>query len=851
MTPVLGMVTRTSASITEELFARGGEMGARMRALDWSQTALGPVESWPQALKIALGICLNSRFAIALWWGPAHVYFYNDAYIPLIGGKHPAALGRPASEVLPEVWDALSPMLEQVLQEGVASWTEDLRLLLERDGFAEECYFTFSFSPIRNETGKIDGMFIPVLETTGKIESDRRLHTLRELAALSAKRPQGTREACSAVLEVLSPHSHDIPFAAIYLLENSATGDQVVARLAGSTSSSQSLELPGTLDSSQESWIPFSDLVSGQVCEIDFTSRSFAARGVHLPVAPWGAPPRAAIVQPIWDAGGGRPAGFLLAGVSFGKRVNDSYRGFLEQVAAEISGKIRDAENRARERSLRAEAEAERIQIRELFMNAPAAILVTTGPEHRVVLANQRYLEAIGRSSAEEVLGKTILEILPEVEEQGFIELLNRVYRTGIPFIGHEVRALLRRGPEGKEEEAFFDFVYQPHRDAEGKVNGILIHTSEVTEKVQARRAVEEREEQFRVLADSIPQLAWMAYPNGSIDWYNQRWYEYTGTTFEEMQGWGWQALHDPEKLPEVVARYNQSLETGEPFEMEFPLRGADGVYRPFLTLALPVRDSEGNILRWFGTNTNMEAQQRAEAALRQSEKLAAVGRLASSIAHEINNPLEGVTNLIYLARGSAVSAETRTYLQIAEDELKRVSQITNQTLRFHKQQSAATPTDCRELLDSVLTLYRGKLSREGIRLQIEARDCPPMVCYAGEIRQVLANLIGNALDAMAGGGTLRIRLRPATNWRKGDRGIRFTICDSGHGIPPQTIKHIYEPFFTTRGETGTGLGLWVSAGIIDNHGGSIHVRSSTRPARTGTAFTLIFPGAIPNERVQ
>ena len=845
------MASGTPSSVEEDIFAGGGEMGARMRALDWSQTALGPIESWPQALKIALGICLNSRFAIALWWGPDHVYFYNDAFIPLIGGKHPSALGRPASEVLPEVWDSLSPMLEQVIQHGVASWTEDLRLLLERDGFAEECYFTFSFSPIRDETGKIDGVFIPVLETTGKISADRRLRTLSELAALSAKRPESTQAACSAVLEVLSANPDDIPFAAIYLIENSVTGNEPVARLAGTTSSAGPLDLPATLDSSQESWIPFSSPVNGQACVIDLTSRNPAAAEVHLPATAWGAPVRAAVVEPIWESGGARPAGFLLAGASFGERGNESYRVFIEQVAAEISGKIRDAENMARERSLRAEAEAERVQIRELFMNSPAAILVTTGPEHRIVLTNQRYVEAIGRSSAEELLGKTVREILPEVEEQGFIELLDRVYRTGIPFIGHEVKALLRRGQYGETEEAYFDFVYQPHHNAEGEVSGILIHTSEVTEKVQARRAVEEREEQFRVLADSIPQLAWMAYPDGSIEWYNQRWYDYTGTTFEEMRGWGWQSVHHPEKLPQVIARYKHSMETGEPFEMEFPLRGADGVYRPFLALALPVRDSDGNILRWFGTNTNMEAQQRAEAALRQSEKLAAVGRLASSIAHEINNPLEGVTNLIYLARGSAVSAETRTYLQIAEDELKRVSQITNQTLRFHKQQSAATPTDCRELLDSVLTLYRGKLSREGIRLQIDARDCPPMVCYAGEIRQVLANLIGNALDAMPGGGILRVRLRPATNWRKGDRGIRFTICDSGHGIPPQIIKRIYEPFFTTRGETGTGLGLWVSAGIVDNHGGSIHVRSSTRPPKNGTAFTIIFPGSVPGGRVK
>lgn len=283
---------------------------------------------------------------------------------------------------------------------------------------------------------------------------------------------------------------------------------------------------------------------------------------------------------------------------------------------------------------------------------------------------------------------------------------------------------------------------------------------------------------------------------------------------------------------------------------MMFPLRAADGSFHTFLTLALPVRDNAGNIVRWFGTNTDMETQQKAEAALRQSEKLAAVGRLASSIAHEINNPLEAVTNLLYLARASATNEDTRSYLNSAEHELDRVSQITSQTLRFHKQQSAAVPTDMAELLDSVLALYRGKLSRDGIELKLEIRDCPPLVCFAGEVRQVLANLIGNALDAMPKGGTLRIRLGPATEWENGQPGIRFTIADTGHGMSSETRKHVYEPFFTTKGETGTGLGLWVSAGIVDKHGGSIHVRSKmseisggdTPSGKNGTVFTVIFP---------
>ena len=275
---------------------------------------------------------------------------------------------------------------------------------------------------------------------------------------------------------------------------------------------------------------------------------------------------------------------------------------------------------------------------------------------------------------------------------------------------------------------------------------------------------------------------------------------------------------------------------------MTFPLRGADGQFRPFLTRAIPVRNSDGTIVRWFGTNTDVDAQQKTERALLQSEKLAAVGRLASSIAHEINNPLEAVINLIYLARATTTNPEVQSYLDSADQELSRVAQIANQTLRFHKQQSAATPTDLLDLLTSVLTLYGNKLSREGVRLRIESRPTPPLTCFAGEIRQVIANLVGNALDAMPTGGVLRLRVRPATCQRTQRSGVRITVADDGHGMSPAVRHRIFEPFYTTKDTLGTGLGLWVSRGIVEKHHGRLEVRSSDHPRRSGTIFTLFFP---------
>jgi PAS domain S-box-containing protein len=814
-----------------DFLAGGGEMGARVRALDWSKTPLGPIATWPQSLRTSVSICLNSRFPMLVWWGPALVKIYNDAYRPLIGSKHPWALGCPGREVWPEIWNVIGPMLNQVIERGEATVSEDLLLLLERDGYGEECYFSFSYSPIRDESGLVGGVFTPVIETTERVIGARRLHTLRDLASVFGTQTRNANDACIAAVKVLAANPYDFPFAVIYLFDSKRANANLIAHTGPPN-------FPVKVDFRAEGWQGLLASTIGESCTLELS----AVKLDPLPQAPWGHSPDHAIAVPIQPVNTSDPIGFLLAGVNVRKRLDEPDRLFYVQVADQIASTIWEADAVERERQLRETAETERSQIRELFLNAPAGIMVTTGPEHYITLANRQYVELIGRSSAAEIVGKPIRQAIPELERQPFFGWMDEVYRTGVPFVGREVMARLLRGPSGKQEDAYFNFVYQPHRSADGRIDGILTHAVDITDQVRARQEIETREEQFRVLANSIPQLAWMANPDGSIIWYNRRWYEYTGTTFEQMNGWGWRSVHNPELLREVVAKYKHCLKSGEPFEMTFPLRGADGDFRLFLTLASPVRDKAGTIVRWFGTNTDIESQRKAETGLRQAEKLAVVGRLAASIAHEINNPLEAVMNLIFLARLTAINPETVGYLKTAEEELSRVSQIASQALRFHKQQSSAMATDMVELLDSVLTLYRGKMARNKIQVKLEKEDCPHLVCYAGEIRQLLANLVGNATDAMPNGGTLRLRVRPVTDWRHPEPGLRVTISDTGHGMAADVRRRIYEPFFTTKGEIGTGLGLWVSAGIVEKHKGSMHVRSRADLGKSGTTFTVILP---------
>jgi PAS domain S-box-containing protein len=372
---------------------------------------------------------------------------------------------------------------------------------------------------------------------------------------------------------------------------------------------------------------------------------------------------------------------------------------------------------------------------------------------------------------------------------------------------------------------------------------GILVNAfNDMLSEIELRTAaLEESERQFRSLADSVPQLAWMAEPNGYIFWYNQRWYDYTGETPESMAGWGWQSVHHPQSLAAVLKNWHDALARRERFEMVFPLRDKDGSYREFLTIALPVRDAHGTIVRWFGTNTDITDQRRSEETLHQTEKLAAVGRLAASIAHEINNPLEAVSNLIYLANRQPDRAQG--YLTIAEQELDRIGEITKNTLGFYRDTTTPTWIAFPEIADSVLLLYDRKIRLKNIQIARQYDDHVQLFGFSGELRQILANLISNAVEASGAGGRLIVRAS-AVGTNGHARGIRVTIADDGRGIPQQQLKQIFEPFFTTKKDSGTGLGLWLTQTLVQKHQGHIHVKSRNQGAKTGTVFSVFLPNA-------
>lgn len=264
--------------------------------------------------------------------------------------------------------------------------------------------------------------------------------------------------------------------------------------------------------------------------------------------------------------------------------------------------------------SQRAEA-----KLNTLLMQAPAAIAVIGGPKRTYQMVNELYCQVFNRSSRQ-LIGKTVDQAFPELEDKTVIKILNDVFDTGQPFYAEEYPASFRRGKGKSLETGYFKFVIQPIKTSDGSVSDVMVHAVEVTEQVEYRDKLAKSEDQFRVFANHIQNLAWMAEPDGWIYWYNQQWYDYTGTDLEKMKGWGWQEVHHPDHIDRVTSFVKKAWKKGDTWELTFPLKGADGVYRWFLTRAYAVKNDNGEVVRWIGTNTNIDERVKAEEELEEQQ---------------------------------------------------------------------------------------------------------------------------------------------------------------------------------------------------------------------------------------
>ena len=338
-----------------DLFAGGGEMGALMRATDWSRTRLGPVEAWPNSLKTMLGVVLGSRFPMLLWWGPDLLHLYNDAYRPILRDKHPASLAAPAAEMWAEVWNVAGPMAQSVQQGGPATWTEDLQLFINSGAMAEETYFTFSYSPVPGDDGRVGGLLNTVQETTAKVQSERQIRMLHDLAARAAE-AESEDQAYRIAMNVLATNELDLPFVLLYVVNEHADG----ALLAGASGwedyagPAQPAQIPLTYAAGAAGW-PLAEVFhSAHERIVD----DLAARFGPLPAGSWNARPEQAIVLPLSRAGEAVPFALLVMGISPHRVLDDRYRRFFSATADQVTTVVANARAYAQERE-RAEKLAE------------------------------------------------------------------------------------------------------------------------------------------------------------------------------------------------------------------------------------------------------------------------------------------------------------------------------------------------------------------------------------------------------------------------------------------------------------------------------------------------------------
>jgi PAS domain S-box-containing protein len=495
---------------------------------------------------------------------------------------------------------------------------------------------------------------------------------------------------------------------------------------------------------------------------------------------------------------------------------------------------------------------ANRIQtpIEDLLAHAPFGIGLLTCADRRWTYINNSFVRMTGRRSSADFVGKTVHESLPETEKQGFYKMLEKACSGAEICRAMEMKLSLdcsaSRSAGAHRREGYFNFGFQPLRDDNGRTKTVLIQAVDVTASVTARKALEadhEASQRLAAILESSDDAIASKDLTGTVTSWNRAAERMFGYTAKEMVGRSITKIIPPE-LQGDEAKILETIGRGEKIEHLETLRLNRAGERIDVSLTIsPVRNDHGEIVGAAKIARDITQQKKAERSLRTSERLASVGRLAATVAHEINNPLEAITNLIFLAKSAVPREEANKYLAMAEDELTRVSQLTRQTLGFYREPKPVTRVAVGELIESLASVFSSRARKRRVKFQPEVREGAATLGLPAEMRQVLANLVANSMDAIEDGGHVRIRASATRSWRDGSEpGVRLTVADSGAGIPKSIQPKLFEPFFTTKKDVGTGLGLWVCKSIVENNRGSIRLKSCTEPGRSWTAFSVFLP---------
>jgi PAS domain S-box-containing protein len=623
-------------------------MATLLRSFDWSRSPLGAIEHWSPSLRTALSICLNSHFPIVIWWGKDLVLLYNDAWRSILGTKHPHALGRPGQEIWTEIWDIIGTQLNSVLETGEATGSDDMLLLVDRYGYLEEAYFTYSYSPIFLETGEVGGAFTVVTETTRRVIGERRLRTLRELAA-STVETKSVDETCRIASTVLAHNAYDIPFALLYLVEQDGELARLVATVgveAGTPISPHEVDLTqeSNAASSREAdrWKLAQVRRTGEAAVIEDLTALFG----EIPSRAWEEPTRSAIVLPISQSEQKQQlSGLLVLGISPRQNFDDEYRGFFDLVASNVATAIANAYAYEEERK-RVEAVKEELQN---ILNSINDQFITLDRDWRYTYVNDRVAEIL-EVPKENILGRNIWEAFPDTVGTLFYTEVQRAVAEQIIIQFEYFYPTLDR---------WFENRIYPSK------TGVTIFVGDISERKRAEAALRKSEERFQAFMAHSPAAAWITDRSGKILYLSQTYFRFFQLPTQDVMGKTASDLYAQEVAQPLLDATRQVADTQKVMESITTVPRPDGAVGEFLVYRFPIpKEYEDSITEPLvggvaiditERQVALRERQRAEAALQESEarfRLLAANSTDIISCHSIDGQILYVSPASHLVLG-------------------------------------------------------------------------------------------------------------------------------------------------------------------------------------------------------
>lgn len=818
----------------------GGEMGELIRAYDWSNNKLGSPGNWPAALKIAIGMVLGSPFPMHITWGEQFIQLYNDGYRPVLGAlKHPKALGNPIYDSFPEIWDTVGPMFHSVM-EGKAVRFPDFKLYLDRNGFSEECYFDFAYSPIRDENGIIQGVLTNEIETTEKVISHRELETRANELAESEERFRTMAEGSDILIAVGDETSNATYFSKAWV---ELTGRSMAELLKFGW-----VDLVHPDDKERYVDIYLSAFDRKVAFEGEF--RILSKEGDYRWLFAKG-PPR---FRPD-----GTFAGYISSCVDITSRkeweisiensadelqaINEEMTSSNEELASsneelmatndeliEIQKRL-ETETAEKQRAIE-QIKANEENIRNIVLQSPVGMCIVQGEPLFVREVNNSFLEIIGKSR-EALRSKPYWEVNAEAAHL-YKPITDQVLATGVTYQANEHAIPLIRN--GIEELVHVDFVYEPMKDGSGNTYAIMIVAIDVTDKVIARKSVERAEESLRMAIDAAGLGSYYINVIDRIFYPSPKLKEFFGFGPDEEVPYEAAINQIHEDYRQTVAHLVEAaIIDGGRFDMEYPIVGRnDGKIRWVRGIGTVQQDDEG-VNRYF-TGVLHEITEQKQDEVRKNDFI-------GMVSHELKTPLTSLTAILQVLNLKLKSSEDSFVpgaLDKANVQVKRMSAMINGFLNISRLESGKIYIEKHEFdIDRLLQDTIAEIELSSTTHKIEFNGCGELIVNADrdKISSVITNLISNAVKYSPKGKLINV------NCESNKSELTVSVKDEGMGIKPPDLDKVFDRYYRvstshTQHISGFGIGLYLSAEIIHRHDGQIWAESESGKGST-FFFTL------------